>query len=231
MFRFALNIVLTIIHSAPAHSPSLVHTPMKKTISHQTRSNLLKSIGLWLCFCFAISSCQNQSKEQTEEKADSVALVNPTQPQLNSDQLAVLQSILGNAEAGVIRGITFGDDIAKVKATETIEMFEETPDHLGYTFETPQRESVDIQYFLNSEKKINKIQIDVYLNSGEATSQLWDAGKKHFTEVYATPKEENKTLVWSKNAVKVQMEDVTAGKDYGLKFVFHPTKKNALAAN
>ncbi|WP_353717415.1 hypothetical protein [Dyadobacter sp. 676] len=117
-----------------------------------------------------------------------------------------------------------------MKATETFEMFEETPDHLGYTSETAQLETIDVQYFLTPDKKVNKITIDVYLNSPEATKQLWNASKRYFSETYSSPKEDAKKITWNNKTVRVDMEDVSEGKDYGLKFQFFPADKNVLAA-
>jgi hypothetical protein len=203
---------------------------MNINFTHKKSSEILSKILVGLILIAVVTGCQSKTKEETEQAKDSLAIANPTQSELNSDQSALLKNVLGNSAEGIIRGISFGDDIAKVKATETFEMFEETADHLGYTSETPQLETIDVQYFINAEKKVSKIQVDVYLNSGDATKQLWNASKNHFTEIYASPKQENKSFVWNKNSVKVQMEDVTKGKDFGLKFVFYPTNKNVLAA-
>lgn len=202
---------------------------MKINFTHKQKSGILNKVSFSLLLLVIVSGCQTQTKEETEETKDSLALTNPAQPQLNSDQSALLKNVLGNSTEGIIRGISFGDEIAKVKATETFEMFEETPDHLGFTSETPKLETIDVQYFLSPEKKVTKIQVDVYLNSSEATKQLWNAGKSYFTETYDAPKEENNVVIWNKNSVRIQMEDVTKGKDFGLKFLFFPTNKNALA--
>ena len=178
----------------------------------------------------ALISCDTKTNEKTESTPDTAALTQPAPSDLNSNQSALLTTILGSAENGILRGIAFGDPLSKVKATETFEMFEETADHLGYTSETAKLETIDVQYFFTPDKKVNKITVDVYLNSPEATKQLWNAAKAHFTESYATPKEEKKTISWNTKAVKVNMEDVSVGKDYGLKFQFSPTDKTALAA-
>ncbi|WP_229213850.1 hypothetical protein [Dyadobacter psychrotolerans] len=181
-------------------------------------------------------ACSTKTEEEKDETVtDSVALANPAQSELNSDQSSLLQAILGTTAQNpgvIIRGVSFGDPVSKVKATETFEMFEETADHLGYTQETPQLETIDVQYFLTADKdkKVNKISVDVYLNSAEATKQLWNAGKAHFTKSYDAPKEESKILTFSKNAVRVNMEDVSKGKDFGLKFEFFPAGKPVLAA-
>jgi hypothetical protein len=181
------------------------------------------------------AGCDSKTNEKSESAPDSVVLSEPAPAELNSDQSALLQTILGPDEKApegtVIRGISFGDPVAKIKASETFEMFEETADHLGYTSETPKLETIDVQYFLTEDKKVNRITVDVYLNSSEATKQLWNAGKQHFTGLYAAPKEEPKKLAWNNKSVRVSMEDVSDGKDYGLKFQFFSTDKNVLAAN
>lgn len=183
-------------------------------------------------FALAISGCDTKTNEQSEAATDSVKVEAPAENDLNSDQSALLQTILGTdkAEGTVLRGISFGDPISKIKASENFEMFEETADHLGYTAETPQLETIDVQYFLTPDKKVNRITVDVYLNSPEATKQLWNAGKNYFTKDYDAPKEEPNKVTWNKKSVRVNMEDVSKGKDYGLKFQFVPTDKNVLAA-
>ena len=110
-------------------------------------------------------------------------------------------------------------------------MFEETADHLGYTSETGKLETIDVQYFLTKDKKVDRIAVDVYLNSADATKELWNAGKSHFTRIYSQPKVEGKKTVWTSKTVRVNMEDVSEGKDYGLKFQFFPVDKNVLAVN
>ena len=204
---------------------------------HDTTSMLMNTLknGIALLIMASLAAaCDTKTNEKTEAATDSVALQEPAPTDLNSDQSTLLKTILGSAEqnpsGAVLRGIAFGDAIAKVKATETFEMFEETPDHLGYTSETAQLETIDVQYFLTPEKKVNKITIDVYLNSPEATKQLWNASKQYFSETYASPKEETKKVTWNNKTIRVHMEDVSEGKDYGLKFQFFTSDKNVLAA-
>jgi hypothetical protein len=198
---------------------------------------LMKCRTYWagaLLFAIAFSACDTKTNEKTEAATDSVVVEKPAPPDLNSDQSELLETILGSAESTeqtVLRGVSFGDPVSKVKAAETFEMFEETPDHLGYTQETSQLETIDVQYFFDNTKKVNKITVDVYLNSPEATKQLWRAGQRHFSESYGAPKEEPKKITWNGKSVRVNMEDVSEGKDYGLKFQFLPANKNVLAAN
>jgi hypothetical protein len=195
-------------------------------------TSLFKKMLLACLVSAAIIACNTKTKEETDTPAtDSTVVAVPSESELNSNQSALLKTVLGEAKAegSIIRGVSFGDPISKVKATETFEMFEEMPDHLGYTMETPQLETIDVQYFLSKDKKVERIMVDVYLNSGDATKQLWNAGKAHFSDLYATPKEDGNIVTWNKNAVRVNMEDVSKGKDYGLKFEFFPAGSAVLA--
>ncbi|SEI50212.1 hypothetical protein SAMN04487995_0992 [Dyadobacter koreensis] len=195
-----------------------------------TYSITLRNILVLILLAVAFQNCKTKTKDEQEATVtDSASLTKPAPEELNSDQSALLQEILGTSTEGVFRGITFGDPLSKVKATETYEMFEDAADHVGFTKETEKLETIDIQYFITTDKKVNKIMIDVYLNSPDATKQLWNAAKGHFTELYEAPKEKDKTISWFKNSVHVTMEDVSEGKDYGLKFQFTPDK-NVLAA-
>lgn len=190
----------------------------------------LRNTLILVILAFALGNCTSKTKDEKEATVtDSTALTTPSTEELNSDQSALLQEIFGNSSDGVFRGITFGDPLSKVKATETYEMFEDVADHVGFTKETEKLETIDIQYFLTADKRVNKITVDVYLNSPDATKQLWNAGKNHFTETYEAPKEKDKIVTWNKNSIHVTMEDVSVGKDYGLKFQFSPDK-NVLAA-
>jgi len=191
----------------------------------------LRNFLLLATLAFAFQNCKTKTKDEQEAAVtDSAAISKPAASELNSDQSALLQEILGASTDGVFRGINFGDPLSKVKATETYEMFEDAADHVGFTHETEKLETIDIQYFITTDKKVNKITVDVYLNSADATKQLWDAGKSHFTTLYEAPKEKDKTVSWFKKSTHVTMEDVSEGKDYGLKFQFTPDK-NVLAAN
>ncbi|QRR04304.1 hypothetical protein HWI92_21925 [Dyadobacter sandarakinus] len=183
-----------------------------------------------------IAGCNTQTKEETEQTAtDSAVVQTPAPSTLNSNQSELLQTILGPREEGdgtaVLRGIAFGDPVSKVKKTEQFELFEDSTSHVGFTSETAQLETIDVQYHLDNQKKVSKITVDVYLNSADATKQLWEAGKSYFTEKGKLLKNEPKKVSWTNKNARIMMEDVSEGKDYGLKFQFTPANKTELAAN
>ncbi len=178
-----------------------------------------------------------RTKTTTDEEAtnptDSAVLHDPASSAINSNQSQLLATILGTSGEGVIRGIAFGDPVSKVKATESFEMFEDSVRHVGFTFETDQLETIDVlYYFTPTGRTINKITVDIYLNSEIATRQLWNSAEKRFTEQYGTPLDTKpRRISWKKDPVQATMEEVSEGKDYGLKLVFTPTDKAMLANN
>lgn len=190
---------------------------------------------LWVCLLGVLmTACQTQTTTTDEATVptDSAVLQDPASSTINSNQSELLNTILGTSGEGIIRGIAFGDPISKVKATESFEMFEDSLRHVGFTFETDQLETIDVlYYFTPTGRPVNKITVDIYLNSETATRQLWSSAEKRFTEKYGTPLEATpQRISWKKDAVEATMEEVSEGKDYGLKLVFAPTNKAMLAS-
>lgn len=180
-----------------------------------------------------LGGCTGTStNDESDAPTDSLAIKTPSPvDDINSNQSELLNTIVGTTEQGVIRGIGFGDPVSKVKSTEAFEMFEDSASHVGYTFETEQLETIDVlYYFTPTGRAVNRITVDVYLNSDPATRQLWETTRKRFTEKYGSPKDsKERQITWKKDPVRVMISNVSDGKDYGLKFVFEPTNKVLLA--
>lgn len=190
---------------------------------------------LGVCLLGALTTgcdTRNTTDQEATEPTDSAILHDPASSTINSNQSELLTTIVGTSDEGIIRGIAFGDPVSKVKATEKFEMFEDSLRHVGYTFETEQLETIDVlYYFTPTGRTINKISVDIYLNSETATRQLWSSAEKRFTEKYGTPLEAKpRRVTWQKDALKMRLEEVSEGKDFGLKLVFEPTDKSMLAS-
>jgi len=200
-----------------------------------TYSTTLRCFLLATQLGFALVSCQTKTSanEDSTPPTDSAATGKSASGDINSTASGLLKTIVGSTDEGVIRGIAFGDPVSKVRATETFEMFEDSLRHVGYTFETNQLETIDVLYYFTPEgRNVDKITVDVYLNSEQAARQLWQAAKKRFTGQYGAPLEDKtRHLSWKKAPARVTMDEVSEGKDYGLKMVFTPTDKTVLAIN
>lgn len=209
----------------------MAHNQPNRTMIHATALRCF----LYMCLLGGILGSCNTSSTDNENTSlnDSVIVESPfAADEINSNQSELLSTIIGSSDAGVIRGINFGDPISKVKSNETFEIFEDSTRHLGYTFETDQLETIDVlYYFTPNDRTVNKITVDVYLNSESATSQLWQSVNKRFSEKYGQPQEsKQKQIIWKKAPVRATIIDVSEGKDFGLKFLFEPTDKTLLAS-
>lgn len=191
----------------------------------KTNLSYYRSISIYLLITgiLFLYSCQTKTKDETEVAADSVAITNPNQEELNSDQSVLLKEILGTSEGGVIRGIPFGTHLSQLKKMETYQMFEEMPTHVGFTHETDQLETIDVLYVLSAEKLVKQIKVDIYLNSEAATKELWNSANATFTQRYGKPEIQPKLITWKKDSLIIDMEDKSEGKDFGLNFRFTPT--------
>jgi hypothetical protein len=180
----------------------------------------------------ALEGCRTKTQEEEVEEIviDSLPAAIPGADDLNSDQSALFQAIMGESADGVIRGISFGDPVSKIKSTERFEMFEDTTGRLGYTHDTEQLETIDVLYH-HTANRVSRITVDVYLNSPVATRQLWNAARRNFTERYGSPQQETpQRIFWKKFPAQVVIENVSVGKDFGLKMTFDPANKKTIAA-
>jgi hypothetical protein len=193
----------------------------------------LRPLALVLLLGGTVASCRTKTTtdEEVTIPTDTLSFENPEAATVNSDQSVLFNRVLGASEEGIIRGIQFGDPISKVKATETFEMFEDSIRHTGFTFETEQLETIDVLYhFTPTGRKVNKITVDVYLNSEIATRQFWNSAKRNFTERFGAPQEDtSRQIIWEKAPVRAIIREVSVGKDFGLKLIFEPTNKTLLA--
>jgi hypothetical protein len=184
--------------------------------------------------CIAVASCTTQKTEgeETTLLSDSSIINGSVADDINSNQIQLLNKIIGSTDDGVIRGIDFGNPISKVRSNEIFEIFEDSTNHLGYTFETEQLETIDVLYYFSPQGgAVSKITVDIYLNSDTATRQLWESILKRFGIKYGAPqKESNKLVNWKNSNVNATIEEVSVGKDYGLKLVFTPSNNVALAS-
>lgn len=170
-------------------------------------------------------STQSTQSDDTEILTESPEQTLPSANALNSNQSALLNVLLGKNSATTLRGIALGDPITKVRDQEPFELFEEEGDHLGYTYETEQLETIDVLYYHAGTAQVQRIQLDVYLNSKAATNELLKATRGHFTALYGAPKQSSdQKTAWTQAKTRVRVEDVSENKDFGITIVMEPTQ-------
>lgn len=122
------------------------------------------------------------------------------------------------------RGINLGDDFAVVNEKEKGEPFESDAQHVGYTLEFQTLETADVLYYQQG-GKVSAIAVDLYLNNRQSVANFQKELTTYFTTRYGKPKPANDGTVWNGPAgERVALNDVSKGKDFGLKINITPTQ-------
>ncbi len=114
---------------------------------------------------FSCGKNGEQTSEQQKAQSDSIKPI--TEPVVSTNQSELLRTIIA-PQGGDFRGFKFGDPLSKIKAEEKFELFEDSTDHVGFTYETENFEAIDILYYLDKNQALNSIRVDVYLNDAKA---------------------------------------------------------------
>ncbi len=162
-------------------------------------------------------SC-GKSNEQTSEQKAAVDTANAVKtPMVSTNQSELLKLII-TPQRGNFRGFTFGDPLSKIKAEEKFELFEDSTNHVGYTHETENFEAIDILYYLDNNKALNGVRVDIDLNDANATQNLYNQFDTYLSGKYAPESKQAKRTTWkAKGGMLVSLEDVSKEKDFGLR--------------
>ncbi|OIN58830.1 hypothetical protein [Arsenicibacter rosenii] len=165
-------------------------------------------------------SCQ--SKKESTQVADSTATAEPAAEVTVSGRL----DSLGVTTEGHWRGISLGDSLARVQKIEKAELFETEPDHVGYSVEFPNLESMDVLYYHKGQPLVSGIVVDLYLNTAQSVKAYSSDLTGYFTARYGKPATEDGMTVWTTpKQEKIKLKDVSTGKDFGLKIRIGETPK------
>lgn len=175
-------------------------------------------------------SCGKSGEQTTEaQKAETDTSTAITTPIISTNQSELLKMVI-SPQGGDFRGFKFGDPLSKIKAEEKFELFEDSTDHVGFTHETENFEAIDVLYYLDGNKALNSIRVDIYLNDANAVSNLADQFDTYLSGKYNPEKKEAKSTTWrDKKGIFITLEDVSKQKDYGLKLSIGPQGSPALA--
>jgi hypothetical protein len=165
--------------------------------------------------------CNNPKNTQKVE-----VLIPPSPPIATSSNVQkLLYTIMGNGD-GLLRGVQFGDAIADVKKKEKAELFEEESNHIGYSFDTKNLETIDIIYEKDKQNRVTGIELDIYMNTDVSNDSLKNEMSKQFTARYGQPLTNTENLTWVINPNgKVIMKVIKNKLDRGLEVKFSQNTK------
>lgn len=183
----------------------------------------------------AMTSCGNSSDEKSEYTGtDSLFGRSQEAPvdDLNSNQSEILDLALGNTGDGMVRGITIGEELSKVKEKEKFTLFEELPGSVGYSYDTDHLETIDVVYYYANGSKVTRIGIDIYLNSKASMEDLWAISGRRMAKIYPESQQITENTVEFKGKTgKVIIEKIESKMDFGLKYSFEPASGNVVIAS
>jgi len=167
-------------------------------------------------------SCAKNTESSTEQEPQKDSTISTTEAVISTSQSELLKLII-NPQGGDFRGLSLGDALNKIKSQEKFELFEDSTDHVGFTYETENFEAIDILYFLDKNQTLSSIRVEIYLNDGNAVQNLSEQFKTYFSGKYTLENAQDKGTHWqSKKGILVFLEDVSKGKDYGLRLGIGP---------
>lgn len=161
----------------------------------------LPKIALFFSLCSFIISCGTLSqKSELSEYGN------------------VLEAIIKKKQ-GTFRGINLGISLDSLKLNETEGLNDASDDYLYYEFKIDSSTSYSVAYSFD-EKKLNEIQVDIFLTTEEQASIVYTHFKDFFTKKYGTGENDNGFLSWSTSIesggnVKIALADESSDYNYG----------------
>ncbi|MEZ0609718.1 hypothetical protein ACAW74_14465 [Fibrella sp. WM1] len=163
------------------------------------------------------TACESRKTTDTTQTSDTAATAPATDNGAGSaTTLTPRLQGLGLTPDHAWQNVNLGDDFSALKANAKAEPFEQDVKHVGYTTEFDNLESVDYQYFQDN-GKINKIQVDLYLNSAQSVADYKKDLTTYLSGKYGTSAAIAQGSNWQQG--KVTLTDVSKGKDFGLRLV------------
>ena len=105
---------------------------------------------------------------------NTLALTYPKKRSANSSIGKLTNKIFDSAD-GIFRGFSFGQDLDEIISKERFKVFEREKEYVGVSFTNSKMETIDILYFKSVFNKLEKIQVDVFMNTEKDSDDLFDA--------------------------------------------------------
>lgn len=185
-------------------------------ISHLTAKLIILVFTSTLVF-FSCNSTQENEKNGTSNTSELDQIT------LNAwEKSGDLVQKITLSSKGVIRNKVWGISIDSLQ--EKLELAENQPANgKSYTlyFDDSDLNFTDISYFGDDQQKLTEIDFDIFV---ETKSQVDDLKEKFTTYLqvkFGASKTEGNKIIWEKNKnTQVILQDVSTGKDPGIKLVF-----------
>jgi hypothetical protein len=172
-------------------------------------------------FLIFISEMSCQDKKQSSA-TEVIANTDSTSNISSLDNYSPVFKAILKTDAGMVRGISVGDDFETIK--ETAPLSESQPDHgksFTESFDDSGLNFADVLYVQTTDNKVGAISIDIFVEKQIAVDSLMNEFKGHFDSKYGTGKGISKMMVWKlpDGLNELKLQNVSTAKDPGLKII------------
>ncbi len=149
-----------------------------------------------------------------------LAITYPKKRSVDASVTKLANKIFNKSE-GVFRGFEFGEDLDEIIAKEKFKIFEREKDYVGVSFSNSKLETIDILYFKNIFNKLEKIRVDVFLNTEQDSNQLFDYVFHQIFEKHGFPIPIHLGFCWNRaNEPKISLSKVNNKVEQGILLIF-----------
>jgi len=122
---------------------------------------------------------------------------------------------------GIFRGFSFGQDLDEIISKERFKVFEREKEYVGVSFTNSKMETIDILYFKNVFNKLEKIRVDVFMNTENDCDNLFDAFFNKIFEKTGYPIIIKDGFCWNRESEpKISLRKLKNKLDQGVLLVF-----------
>lgn len=107
----------------------------------------------------------------------------------------LIDKILGK-NTGLFRGFVLGQNFDHILSKEKFKLFESKDQHTGFSYSNSNNEIVDILYFKDSSNNLEKIQVDIFMNTEDENDFIFKSLYQIFFKKYGFPKAFENRYLW-----------------------------------
>ncbi len=149
-----------------------------------------------------------------------LAITFPKKRSIDSPIGKLTKKIFDSAD-GIFRGFSFGQDLDEIISKERFKVFEREKEYIGVSFTNSKMETIDILYFKSVFNKLEKIQVDVFMNTEKDSDDLFNAFFFKIFEKNGYPIPIKDGFCWNRESEpKVSLIKVKHKLEQGVQLVF-----------
>jgi hypothetical protein len=150
-----------------------------------------------------------------------LAIINPKKKKVSPSVSKLFKKLINPNDDALFRGINLGEDFLEVLNKEKFKVFEKEENYVGVSYSSSDFETLDILYFKDVFNRLEKIQVDVFMNSDASNEDLFDLLYNHFFQKHGFASSIKDGFQWVLDSgQKLFLQKVKNDLEQGLLIVF-----------